>query len=95
MLRLPLTGVQLTCPVTFCACPSMRTLVPPAAEVPLAAGGVVVLDLLPEQPASPATTEAAATIPINIPRFATGLLRLVELEQPCLPIATLRVRHMA
>ena len=43
---------------------------PPGAELPLVAGGLAVLDLLSEQPASPATTQAAATIPINIPRFA-------------------------
>jgi len=42
----------------------------------------VVLDLVLEQPPNPATTVAAAAIPITIPRFATGLLRLVELELP-------------
>jgi hypothetical protein len=55
---------------------------------------LAVSDLLLEQPASPATTVAGAPIPVTIPRFGTGLLRLVDLELPCLPVATLRVRHL-
>src|SRR5580693_2047975 len=42
--------------------------------------GELVLDLLLEQPAIPATTVAAAAMPTKIPDFATGLLRLVALE---------------
>src|ERR1700721_2282988 len=42
--------------------------------------GELVLDLLLEQPAIPATTVAAAAMPTKIPAFATGLLRLVPLK---------------
>jgi len=42
--------------------------------------GELLLDLLLEQPAIPATTVAAAAMPTKIPDFATGLLRLVALE---------------
>lgn len=52
-LRLPPTWVQLIGPATFCAWPSMTTLLPTAADELLLAP---VLDLLLEQPDSPATT---------------------------------------
>jgi hypothetical protein len=84
MLRLPFTCVQLTWPATFWVWPSMMTLLPPGAGalVPPAAGApllllALVLGLLLEQPAKPATTVAAAAMPTKIRCFATGLLCLV------------------
>src|ERR1700685_1435499 len=61
----------------------MMTLLPPGAGalVPLAAGALLLLSLVPdlllEQPAKPATTVAAAAMPTKIRCFATGLLCLV------------------
>jgi hypothetical protein len=72
--------VQLIGPLTFCVWPSMTTRFPTGAAALLPLLLEPVLDLSLEQPASPATTVAAAAIPINVTRCATGLLRLIGIE---------------